>query len=66
MGVTLLLESITAAASVGMGCGTCCGSGISAALYGYLTTHVKNIKQSFRAFLISFSEKYLQLLRFAV
>ncbi len=62
MGVTLLLESIAAAASVGMGCGTCCGSGISAALYGYLTTHVKNIKQSFRAFLDFFLGKILAVI----
>ena len=38
-------------ASVGMGCGTCCGSGISAFLFGYLTTHTKGIRQSMRAFL---------------
>ena len=62
MGVTLLLESMTAAASVGMGCGTCCGSGISAMLYGYLTTHVKNIRQSFRAFLDFFLGKFLAVI----
>ena len=57
MGLTLLLESVTTAASVGMGCGTCCGSGISAALYGYLTTHAKDVKQSLRAFLDFFLGK---------
>ena len=62
MGLTLLFESMTAAASVGMGCGTCCGSGISAALYGYLTTHVKNIKQTFRAFLDFFIGKILAVI----
>ena len=62
MGFTLLFESMTAAASVGMGCGTCCGSGISAALYGYLTTHVKNIKQTFRAFLDFFLGKFLAVI----
>ena len=59
MGLTLLLESVTTAASVGMGCGTCCGSGISAALYGYLTTHARDIKQSLRAFLDFFLGKLL-------
>ena len=59
MGLTLLLESVTTAASVGMGCGTCCGSGISAALYGYLTTHAKDLKQSLRAFLDFFFGKLL-------
>lgn len=57
MGISLLLESMTTAASVGMGCGTCCGSGISAVLYGYLTTHTKNVKQSVRAFLNFFFGK---------
>ena len=62
MGVSLLLESMTAAASVGMGCGTCCGSGISAALYGYLTTHTKNIGQSVRAFIDFFFGKFLAVI----
>ena len=62
MGFTLLFESMTAAASVGMGCGTCCGSGISAALYSYLTTHVKNFKQTFRAFLDFFLGKFLAVI----
>ena len=62
MGFTLLFESMTAAASIGMGCGTCCGSGISAALYGYLTTHVKNIKQTLRAFLDFFLGKFLAVI----
>jgi len=59
MGLTLLLESMATAASVGMGCGTCCGSGISAALYGYLTTHARDLKQSMRAFLDFFFGKLL-------
>ena len=58
MGITLLLESMTTAASVGMGCGTCCGSGISAALYGYLTTHTRNVRQSVRAFAEFFLGKF--------
>ena len=62
MGVSLLFESITAAASVGIGCGTCCGSGISAALYGYMTTHTKDIKQSVRAFLDFFFGKFLAVI----
>ena len=58
MVISLLLESMTTAASVGMGCGTCCGSGISAALYGYLTTHTKDVKQSVRAFFDFFLGKF--------
>ena len=45
-----------------MGCGTCCGSGISAALYGYLTTHTKDIKHSVRAFLEFFFGKFLAVI----
>lgn len=56
MGISLLLESMTTAAFVGMGC----GSGISAVVYGYFTTHTRNIKQSLRAFIDFFSGKYLQ------
>ena len=59
---TTLFSSMTAAASVGMGCGTCCGSGISAALYGYLTTHTKDVKQSARAFLDFFFGKFLAVI----
>lgn len=47
----LLLQGAAAAASVGMGCGTCCGSGMGMFLSGYLMTHAKNFGQSFRAFL---------------
>jgi len=59
MGVSIFLEIMTTAASVGLGCGTCCGSGISAALYAYLCTHAKDMKQSVRAFLDFFFGKFL-------
>ena len=49
--MTWLLQGTMAGASVGMGCGTCCGSGISAFLFGYLTTHTQGIRQAVRAFL---------------
>lgn len=62
MGMSIVLESMTAAASAGIGCGTCCGSGISAALYGYLTTHTNNVKQSVKAFLYFFFGKFLAIL----
>ena len=45
------MQGAVTAASVGLGCGTCCGSGISAFLFGYLTTHTRNFQQSARAFL---------------
>lgn len=44
----LLLQSASAAASVGLGCGTCCGSGIGVVLSGYLVTHAKDWKQSWK------------------
>ena len=62
MGISLFIESLTAATSVGIGCGTCCGSGISVALYSYLTTHMKNMKQSFLGFLEFFLGKCLAVI----
>ncbi len=62
MVLSVFTESLTAAASVGMGCGTCCGSGISTALYGYLTTHMKNMKQSFLGFCEFFFGKFLAVI----
>lgn len=62
MVMTVFTESLTAAASVGMGCGTCCGSGISTALYGYLTTHMKNMKQSFLGFCEFFLGKFIAVI----
>ena len=62
MVLTVFTESLTAAASVGMGCGTCCGSGISTALYGYLTTHMKNMKQSLLGFCEFFLGKFLAVI----
>lgn len=59
---TVFTESLTAAASVGMGCGTCCGSGISTALYGYLTTHMKNMKQSLIGFFDFFLGKFISVI----
>ena len=59
---TAFMESVTAAASVGMGCGTCCGSGISTALYGYLTTHMKNMKQSLIGFVDFFLGKFIAVI----
>ena len=59
---TAFIESVTAAASVGMGCGTCCGSGISTALYGYLTTHMKNMKQSLLGFVDFFLGKFIAVI----
>ena len=49
MGV--LLSSLATAGSVGMGCGTCCGTGISAFLSGYLITNARSFKESFSGFL---------------
>ena len=55
----MIIQGITAALSVGMGCGTCCGSGVSAFLFGYLTTHAKTMKHSFRAFFCFYLGKIL-------
>ena len=55
----MIIQGITAALSVGMGCGTCCGTGVSAFLFGYLTTHAKTMKHSFRAFFCFYLGKIL-------
>jgi len=47
----LLLQSLTTGTGVGISCGTCCGSGISVFLSGYLMTHAKNFRQSVKGFL---------------
>ena len=51
MGLTLLMEGISVATSVGLGCGTCCGSGAGILLSGYVMTHARNARQSMIAFL---------------
>lgn len=48
MGV--LLSSLATAGGVGLGCGTCCGTGISAFLSGYIMTNAKSFKESFSGF----------------
>ena len=55
----MIIQGITAALSVGMGCGTCCGSGVSAFLFGYLTTHAKTMRHSLWAFLSFYLGKVL-------
>lgn len=55
----MIIQSLTTALSTGLGCGTCCGSGVSAFLFGYLSTHSGSIKRSFRAFLSFYLGKIL-------
>lgn len=51
MGLTMLLEGVSVATSVGLGCGTCCGSGAGMLLTGYVMTHARDSRQSLAAFL---------------
>ena len=62
MGLELLLQGAATATSVGMGCGTCCGSGISLFLSGYLMTHAKNFAQSARGFLSFYLGKIMAVM----
>ena len=55
----MIIQSLTTALSTGLGCGTCCGSGVNAFLFGYLSTHSGSIKRSFRAFLSFYLGKIL-------
>ena len=59
MGLGVLLSGVAAACSVGMGCGTCCGSGISAFLAGYMMTHAENFKEALGGFLKFYLGKIL-------
>lgn len=54
-----IMQGTLAAAGAGVGCGSCCGSGISAALFGYLTTHTGNVQRTIRAFLAFYLGKIL-------
>ena len=62
MGLHLLIEGATVAASVGMGCGTCCGSSMGLVLSGYLMTHAKNFGQSFKGFLSFYLGKIMAVM----
>ena len=55
----MIIQSLVTALSTGLGCGTCCGSGVSMFLFGYLTTHAGGLKHSFRAFLSFYLGKIL-------
>ena len=59
MGLGVLLSGVAAACSVGMGCGTCCGSGISAFLAGYMMTHAHNFREALGGFLKFYLGKIL-------
>ena len=55
--LTTFLQGVTAAASAGVGCGTCFGTGMGAILSTYLLTHAKTISESFYAFFCFFLGK---------
>ncbi|MDO4797134.1 MAG: sulfite exporter TauE/SafE family protein [Coriobacteriales bacterium] len=57
MGLTLLLEGLSVATSVGLGCGTCCGTSAGILLSGYVMTHARDSKQSMLALLAFFLGK---------
>lgn len=57
MELALLMEGLSVAASVGLGCGTCCGSGAGILLSGYVISHARDSKQSMLAFLAFFLGK---------
>lgn len=61
MGLGILLSGAAAACSVGMGCGTCCGSGISAFFAGYIMTHSGNFRQSLGGFMKFYLGKILSV-----
>jgi hypothetical protein len=57
MGLALLFEGLSVATSVGLGCGTCCGSSAGILLSGYVMSHARDTRQSLAAFLSFFLGK---------
>lgn len=49
MGISVLIQGMTAAMTAGIGCGTCCSPSVSFFLSGYLMTHAGGMRQSVKA-----------------
>ena len=59
MGLSLLLEGAATAASTGLGCGTCCGSGMGVALSGYIMTHARRFREAWKGLAVFYLGKIL-------
>lgn len=61
MDMTLLLPAITTAASVGLGCGTCCSPIISTFLSTYVVSHSNGVKKGVLSFASFFFGKLISV-----
>jgi len=61
MDMTLLLPAITTAASVGLGCGTCCSPIISTFLSTYVVSHSNGVKKGVLSFICFFFGKLVSV-----
>ena len=59
MSVSMILPALTAAVSVGLGCGTCCSPIISSFLSIYVVSHSNGVKKGVLSFLSFFIGKML-------
>lgn len=61
MDITLLLPAVTTAASVGLGCGTCCSPIISTFLSTYVVSHSNGVKKGILSFASFFLGKLISV-----
>lgn len=61
MDMTLLLPAVTTAASVGLGCGTCCSPIISTFLSTYVVSHSNGVKKGILSFASFFLGKLISV-----
>jgi len=61
MDMTLLFPAITTAASVGLGCGTCCSPIISTFLSAYVVSHSNGVKKGMLSFASFFLGKLISV-----
>ena len=66
MGLGVLLSGVAVAGGVGMSCGTCCGSGISAFLSGYMMTHARSFRESLSGFVKFYLGKILAVVSICI
>lgn len=61
MDITVLLPTVTTAATVGLGCGTCCSPIISTFLSTYVVSHSNGVKKGVLSFVSFFTGKLISV-----
>lgn len=62
MDTTILLPAVTTAATVGLGCGTCCSPIISTFLSAYVVSHSNGVKKGVLSFVSFFAGKLISVI----